>query len=53
MEQNIIGTTIAVLRREKDLTQDALAAPAWARRIKPARQSIILLLLRENVCSPT
>lgn len=26
MEQNIIGTTIAALRREKDLTQDALAA---------------------------
>ena len=26
MEQNIIGTTIAALRREKGLTQDALAA---------------------------
>lgn len=26
MEQNIIGTTIAALRREKDLTQEALAA---------------------------
>ncbi len=38
MEQNIIGTTIAALRCEKDLTQDALAAPAWARRIKPERQ---------------
>ena len=42
MEQNIIGTTIAALRREKDLTQDALAAQfgVSAQAVSPCQPAV-------------
>ena len=52
MEQNIIGTTIAALRREKGLTQDALAAQLGVSAQAVSKWENGLGATRKRCCTP-